>query len=152
VIHLPEPWLAYFGIDETSWSPFEAALQTLRDALDGRATVVLHLPFGDAAPHAERLRRLPVDAVGIDFVETDLDSLGSTWEVGLLAGCLDGRRSPLEDPEAVARFVADAAERLAPPTLYLSSNSDLELLPRDVARDKVLRLGEASSRLKELLA
>jgi methionine synthase II (cobalamin-independent) len=36
--------------------------------------------------------------------------------------------------------------------LYLSSNCELEFLPRDVARQKVLRLGEAAVRTKELVA
>lgn len=152
LIHLQDPWLVYFGMEDGDWDDVAKALAEVRDGVEaGGATLVLHTYFGDAGPYADRLRSLPVDAVGIDFVETDVDSLGSTWEVGLLAGCLDGRRSPLEDTEAVARFAAGVAERLGPPTLYLSSNSDLELLPRDVARGKVLRLGEASARLKELL-
>ncbi len=152
VIHLQEPWLAYFGMDSHAWDGFEQALEEIREGLNGRSTLVLHTYFGDAAPYADRLRTLPVDAVGVDFVETDLDALGTGWQVGVVAGCMDGRRSLLEEAETTARFAARVAETLQPASLYLSSNSDLEFLPQPVAREKVLRLGEAAGRLKEWLA
>ncbi|MBA3551407.1 MAG: hypothetical protein H0W27_00860 [Actinobacteria bacterium] len=149
VVHLQEPWLPFFGMEEGAWEPFEDALRTLKDEIAGRATLVLHLYYGDVGPHAERLRRLPVDAVGFDFVETDLESLGRDWEIGVLAGCLDGRRSLVESVEGTVAFARRVAEALNPPALYLSSTSDLELLPLEVARRKVLRLGEAIRRLKD---
>jgi 5-methyltetrahydropteroyltriglutamate--homocysteine methyltransferase len=152
VVHLQEPWLAYFGMDEGAWEPLAEALGAVRDAVRGRAALVLHTYFGDASPHAERLRRLPVDAVGVDFVETDLDGLGANWEVGVLIGGLDGRRSLLESEDETVAFAARVADALRPPRLYLSSSSDLETLPRDLAREKVLRLGAAARRLKEVLA
>jgi 5-methyltetrahydropteroyltriglutamate--homocysteine methyltransferase len=152
VVHLEEPWLVYFDIEDGSWDELEKALTEIRDAIGGAATLVLHTYFGDAGPHIERLRRLPVDALGVDLVETDPDELGSGWNVGLLAGCLDGRRSLTETPDAVAAFVRQAVERTGAPTLLLSSNSELELLPRDVAGAKVERLGEVAAHLKEELS
>jgi 5-methyltetrahydropteroyltriglutamate--homocysteine methyltransferase len=107
VVHLEEPWMAYAGIEAGDWGEVEKAMLELREATEG-ATLVLHVYFGDVGPHVERLRRLPVDAIGVD-------------------------------------------ETLQPPALYLSSNSELELLPRDIARRKVLRLGEVSALVKERL-
>jgi 5-methyltetrahydropteroyltriglutamate--homocysteine methyltransferase len=150
LVHLQEPWLPYFGMDEGDWDDFEKALTEVREASAG-ATLVLHTYFGDAAPHADRLRRLPVDAIGIDFVQTDLESLGTDWEVGVLVGCLDGRSSPLESAEGTAEFVRRVAETLQPPALYVSSNCELEYLPWDLARQKVQRLGQVSALLKERL-
>jgi methionine synthase II (cobalamin-independent) len=112
----------------------------------------LHTYFGDAGPYVERLRRLPVDALGIDFVQTDLDELGSNWETGLLAGALDGRSSPVESRDGTIEFLRRVAETVSPSVLYVSSNCELEYLPRDIARQKVARLGEVSARLKGLLA
>jgi 5-methyltetrahydropteroyltriglutamate--homocysteine methyltransferase len=148
LIHLQEPWLTYFGIEDDAWGPFERALSEIREGA-GDVTLVLHTYFGDAAPHAERLRELPVDAVGVDFVETDLDALPRRWGTGLLVGCLDGRRSVLESTEGTAAFVRRVAERLEPTELFISSGSDLELLPAELAREKVLRLGEATRLVKE---
>jgi 5-methyltetrahydropteroyltriglutamate--homocysteine methyltransferase len=150
LIHLQEPWLVYFGVDEADWDDFAKAVGELRDAAEG-ATLVLHTYFGDAGPYAQRLRRLPVDAVGVDFAETDIEELGANWETGILAGVLDGRRSPVEPVDGTVEFACRVAETLQPTRLFLSSNSDLEFLPRDLARDKVLRLGEVSARVKEQL-
>jgi 5-methyltetrahydropteroyltriglutamate--homocysteine methyltransferase len=147
LIHLEEPWLAYAGIDDAAWDRFEEAVGAVREAATG-ATVVLHTYYGDVAPHADRLRRLPVDAVGVDFVETDLEALPTPWETGLVAGCLDGRSSVLEDAAAVAAFVRRAVDRLEPTSLYLTSGSDLELAGPEVAPRKVEVLGEVAREVR----
>jgi 5-methyltetrahydropteroyltriglutamate--homocysteine methyltransferase len=149
LIHLQEPWLAYFGMDPADWDDLEKALSELHEAIGGAADLVLHTYYGDVSWHVDRLRRLPVDAVGIDFVQTDLDELGSNWEVGLFAGILDGRSSPVESAEGTADFAVHVAETLQPPALFLSANCDLEFLPQPIARRKVLRLGEAAALVKE---
>jgi 5-methyltetrahydropteroyltriglutamate--homocysteine methyltransferase len=150
LIHLQEPWLVYFGMDLADWDDFEKGVGEIREATEG-ATLVLNTYFGDAGPYADRLRRLPVDAVGIDFAETDVEELGTGWPVGLMAGVVDGRRSPLEAVDTTAEFAATAAESTGAASLFVSSNCDLEFLPRDLARQKVLRLGEIGARLKEQL-
>jgi 5-methyltetrahydropteroyltriglutamate--homocysteine methyltransferase len=148
LVHLEEPWLAYHGIEERSWEPFRKALAAMREAI-GEATLILHLYYGDAAPHAERLRDLPVDAVGIDFAETDLEDLPHPWGTGLVAGCMDGRRSLVEPADQTSAFVRRLAERLQPSELFLSSGSDLELLGSEVAALKVRALGDAARALRE---
>ena len=153
VIHMEEPWLPYFGLEPADWEDFEKALMEIRDGISSSSSsLVLHTYFGDVGPYVERLRRLPVDALGIDFVETDLDELGGTWDTGLLAGILDGRSSPIESTDGTVEFLHRVAEAISPPLLYLSSNCELEYLPRDIAREKVARVGEISERLKEKLA
>jgi 5-methyltetrahydropteroyltriglutamate--homocysteine methyltransferase len=151
LVHLEEPWLPYFGIEDSSWEALENALGPVREATED-AVLVLHLYYGDVAPYVDRLRRLPVDAVGIDFTVTDPKGLPAPLETGLVAGVLDGRRSVIEDPEAAAAFVLDVVDRLQPSTLHLSSGSDLELLGEQVARRKVEVLGETAARLREELS
>ena len=150
VIHLEEPWLAYHGIEDRSWEPFARALTEIRDA-SGEASVVLHTYYGDAAPHADRLRKLPVDAVGIDFDETDLEELPTPWGTGLAAGVFDGRRSVTEAAGDVSQFVADVVERLQPTSLYVTSGSELELSGPQVAPAKVRALGRAAKMLRGML-
>lgn len=148
LIHLQEPWLGFHGIDASDRPHLEQALDAIGRGL--AAGVVFHVYFGDAGPHLGWMRRLPVHAVGVDLVETDVASLGQGWEVGLLAGCLDARSSVVEAEEHTAevlRVVADTAE---PPVLYVSSNAGLELLPRVVADAKVARLGAAARSLQQV--
>lgn len=148
LIHLEEPWLPYFGIDESSWAPLERAVSSIKEAA-GDATVVFHCYYADVAPLADRLRGLPVDAVGVDFDETDLDDLPAPWGTGLVAGVLDGRRSVVESAPDVAAFASAVAERLEPTELFLSSGSELELAGPQVAPKKVRVLGEAARLLRE---
>ena len=151
LIHLQEPWLVYFGFDGAGWGDVEKAFVELRDAA-GETPIVLHAYFGDAGPLIDRLRALPVDAVGIDFVQTDLDEVGSNWDTGCLVGCLDGRSSPVESTDGTVAFVERVAETLAPTRLFLSSNCELEYLPVPVAEAKVRRLGDVAAAAKERLA
>ena len=119
---------------------------------DLKATLAFHIYFGDAAPHLDQLQQLPVDAIGVDLVQTDVKALGSGWNKGLVAGVINGRSSILESPKDlvdVARYLADT---VAPRDLYLSSNCELGYLPTVVAEQKVQRLGEAARKVKELVS
>jgi 5-methyltetrahydropteroyltriglutamate--homocysteine methyltransferase len=147
VIHLEEPWLGFFGIEKDSYAPFEKALSTITEGIDAR--VHLHVYFGDASRHADLLRELPVDSVGFDFMETDLDALGSSWPAGVVAGVIDGRSSVIEDAGAVAGFLRRVLDRLEPPHLTITSSSELELLGEPMARRKVQVLGEVAARARE---
>jgi 5-methyltetrahydropteroyltriglutamate--homocysteine methyltransferase len=147
VVHLQEPWLPYFGIEDEDWPALERSVTAIRDGSVG-ATLVLHCYFGDVAPHAERLIRLPVDALGVDLVETDLENLPSPWPVGLAAGSLDGRRSVVEGIDETVAFLEHVAGRLDPSSLFLIPNGDLQLLGPEVAGKKIRVLGEAAERLR----
>jgi 5-methyltetrahydropteroyltriglutamate--homocysteine methyltransferase len=147
LIQLQEPWLPFHGIHEDDWEPFTQALGAITEGLG--ATTVLHTYFGDGAPYAQRLEQLPVDVIGFDFLETDFRALGSNWSKGLLIGCVDGRRSVVEQPEQIATFVRQVTDALKPASVYVANNSDLELLPRDLAAEKVRRLGQAARSLNE---
>lgn len=149
IIQLQEPWVTFHGIEDDDWKPFAESLGAVTDGLE--ATTILHTYYGDASSWTERLLELPVDAVGFDFIHTDLDALGAEWSTGILVGCLDGRNSLIERADHVVDFVKRVADRLEPPAIYLSVSSDLELLPQATARQKVLAMGEAGRRLKETL-
>jgi 5-methyltetrahydropteroyltriglutamate--homocysteine methyltransferase len=146
LIQFQEPWLAFHGIHEDDWGPFRESLEAITAGL--QANTVLHTYFGDASAHGARLQELPVDVIGFDFTETDYRDLGSSWTKGLLVGCVDGRRSVLEEPDQIVGLVDRVVDALQPPSVFVSNNSDLELLPRDLAAEKVRRLGQAAGRLE----
>jgi 5-methyltetrahydropteroyltriglutamate--homocysteine methyltransferase len=149
LIHLQEPWIVFHGIDIGDWKPFIEAVRVVTEGL--RATTVLHTYFGDGAPIAARLFELPVDAIGFDFTQTDLEDLDSTRDKGLLIGCIDGRRSLLEGVEDVVALVERVVDKLHPQRVFVSSASDLELLPEELARMKVVALGTAARLANELV-
>ena len=150
LIHLEEPWLGFHGIEPEAWKPLARALELLHRDL--RATLAFHVYFGDASEYIDALRDLPVDAIGIDLVETDVARLGSRWDKGLVAGVLNGRSSLLESVDGTVQVVRQLADTVAPNNLYISSNCELAYLPTGVAERKVQRLGEATRKLKELVS
>ncbi len=150
LIHLEDPWLAYVGIEPGDWAPLQEALEILHRDL--RARLVFHLYFGDAGPHLDHLRRLPVDAIGVDLVETDVKSLGKKWDQDLVAGVFNGRSSIIEPVDATVDLVRHLAEEVAPRNLYLSSNCELGFLPTVVAERKVQQLGQVARKAKELVS
>ena len=150
LIHLEDPWLGYVGIAREDWVPLREALNILHRGL--KATLAFHVYFGDAAPHLDQLQQLPVDAIGVDLVLTDVKALGSAWNKGLVAGVINGRSSILESPQALVDVARHLADVVRPRDLYLSSNCELGYLPTVVAEQKVQRLGEAARKVKELVS
>jgi 5-methyltetrahydropteroyltriglutamate--homocysteine methyltransferase len=150
LIHLEDPWLGYFGIKKEDWAPLGEALQVLHRDL--KATLAFHVYFGDAGPHIAQLLRLPVDAIGVDLIETDVAELGSGWDKGLVAGIINGRSSILESLDNTVEVARHLADTVRPRNLYLTSNCELGYLPTGVAEQKVLRLGEAAHKAKELVS
>jgi methionine synthase II (cobalamin-independent) len=150
LIHLEDPWIGYHGIAPQDWAPLRDALETLHRGL--KATLVFHVYFGDAGPYISELRRLPVDAIGVDLIETDVAELGSGWEKGLVAGVMNGRQSLVESAESIIEIANHLADTVRPSALYLTSNCELAFLPTSVAERKVKRLGEAATKVKELVS
>jgi len=150
LIHLEDPWLGYSGIALKDWAPLTDALQILHRDL--KATLAFHVYFGDAGPHIDQLLNLPVDAIGVDLIQTDLEALGSGWNKGLVAGVMNGRSSIQESPKKLVDVARRLADTVRPGNLYLTSNCELGYLPTPVAEVKVQRLGEAARKVKELVS
>ena len=114
-------------------------------ARKGSAQLALVVYFGDCAPVYEKLQKLPVDLLGLDFTYNPrlvdmVRSLGSSKALAL--GLVDGRNTKLEDPAAVARQLERVAEKIASGRAYLTTSCGLEYLPRDRAQSKLKRLAK----------
>jgi 5-methyltetrahydropteroyltriglutamate--homocysteine methyltransferase len=109
---------------------------------------VLQLPFGDSGGVLGVLVELDVEAIGVDFYATDLEALPRPFPKTLLAGVMDARNSLLEEPEEIAEFGRRLLEELEG-ELHLVPNGDLQFVPEKIARQKLLRLGEAARVWKE---
>lgn len=147
VIHLEDPWLAFYGIEDAAWSTLAKSIDELRSGID--ATVVFHPFFGDAAPHMDGLQGLPVDAVGIDLVASDAEAIELRGGLGILLGCFDGRSSVVESAEELVPVLSRLLERLDPSVCFLSSSGDLQLVSEETARRKVAALGEVAAALRK---
>jgi 5-methyltetrahydropteroyltriglutamate--homocysteine methyltransferase len=149
-------WLAGNGcaivvLQETALFGAQIDVYPLGDALDTLQSplpLALQLPFGDSGDVLGELVEFDVEAIGVDFYATDLEALPRPFPKTLLAGVTDARNSLLEEPEEMARFGRELLEELEG-ELHLVPNGDLQFVPEKIARQKVLRLGEAARILKE---
>ena len=92
---------------------------------------------------------ISVAAIGVDFYATSLDAVPSGYPKEILAGVLDARSSALESSDEIARFAESLAAR-APAGVALTPNGDLQFVPESIAREKLARLGRASTTLAEV--
>jgi 5-methyltetrahydropteroyltriglutamate--homocysteine methyltransferase len=143
---LEEPFLA--RDDQASPGDLADAL----DALSGGPKLALWLTFGDAGRLLDTgLADLPVDAIGIDFYGTRVDSIPEGFGKLLLAGVLDARSSVPEEPREIAAFVERLRER-GVEEIALVPNGDLQYVSEPVAREKLGRLGRAKTATTEAAA
>ncbi len=146
LVVLEEPFLA--RDEQASPGDLAEALETL----SGGPKLALWLTFCDAGRLLENgLADLPVDAIGVDFYATRLDSIPEGFEKLLLAGVLDARSSVLEEPREIAAFVQQLHDR-GVSEVALVPNGDLQYVSEPVAREKVGRLGKAKTATTEAAA
>jgi 5-methyltetrahydropteroyltriglutamate--homocysteine methyltransferase len=117
------------------------AYDTCAHGIGGKSIIQTY--FGDAGQVIETLLDCSVDAIGVDFYATSIDSLKEyDFDKILGCGCVDGRNSLLESPKELMTFVSRARESLEPADIHLTPNCDLDFLPEAVAEKKVRLLGE----------
>jgi 5-methyltetrahydropteroyltriglutamate--homocysteine methyltransferase len=139
IVKYPEDW----DVFERSWQQVAALRQ--EPGPRGRPTrLALYVYFHDCAALYEKLARLPVDALGVDFTYNPrlvdvVAAAGSPVPLGL--GLVDGRNTKLEEPAAVARQIEKILPKVAGEEAYLGPSCGLEFLPRDRAYAKLELLG-----------
>jgi 5-methyltetrahydropteroyltriglutamate--homocysteine methyltransferase len=105
---------------------------------------LLHTYFGDASPVIDTLLDFPVEAIGVDFYSTPLETLrGHTFNKTLGCGCIDGRNSLLESSDQLKGILLKIREQLHPRDIYLTPNCDLDFLPPPIAEKKLQVLSES---------
>lgn len=141
-IQLAEPAIPYYGFSKKEEQLFIKSLQSVIPK-EKKAIIAVHFYFGDAASIVKALSkaRIGIDAVGIDFVKTNLTSLPKHLPYAIIAGVVEGRNSLIEKDKDIIVFVKKLIKTFKPDVLYITHNSSLELLPETVAVKKVALLG-----------
>ncbi len=117
--------------------------------------VYLHTYFGDCSKILKELLELEgINALGIDFTQTSLDSIEKVrfGEKALACGCVDGRNSLIEPSDWIANFCAEAISTLKPSGIVILPSCELKYLPRTYADDKVRSIGKAREILQAKVA
>jgi 5-methyltetrahydropteroyltriglutamate--homocysteine methyltransferase len=139
IVQLDEPMLCRHPEDcelvvETAARVFDAA--------GPRATTILSTYFGDVAPLADELARLPGTHLGLDMVHGP-----GNWPLlaklpdgrGLHLGLFDARTTRIESAGEIAERIAPYREILMARDVMVGPQCGLELIPRHAAFDKLLQ-------------
>jgi 5-methyltetrahydropteroyltriglutamate--homocysteine methyltransferase len=141
-VQFNEPYIPYHKVKKAEIALLGNSLTKLKK-VKGKMIFAVHGYFGDVSELVKALSgNSAVDVLGIDFAQTALTSLPKKIKHDIIAGVVDGRNSLLEEQKTISTFVAKAIKYLQPETLYLSNNSELDLLPETVAKEKVALLGK----------
>ncbi len=141
LIQLNETYLPYHGGTKKEKELFVKALNKFSEAKK-TTRLAVQFYFGDAAAILSDSTYPKIDIIGIDFYKTNLSALPKDMPYDIIAGIIEGRNSLLEQETVLKTFVEKIVKTLKPKNLYLSSNSDLELLPEPVAKKKIELLGK----------
>ncbi|HKB88785.1 MAG TPA: hypothetical protein VKC53_04000 [Patescibacteria group bacterium] len=140
-IQLNEPYIPYHGSQKKDIDALVKSLKSLR-VVNKVVKLGLHSYFGDSAPLAKRLEKEGVvDAIGVDYFQTQIGDLPPSTNYDLIAGVVDARNSDIENRDDLAIFIDKVQEQSRPKTIYITHNTDLESLPEAVALKKIVLMG-----------
>lgn len=141
MVWLNEPSASYYDLTKQELKLFTRSLNKLFKAKK-TSKLGIQFHFGDNSKVISEISDTRVaDVLGIDFYRTPLESLPKKFNYDLAAGVLEARNSLIEDEKEIIKFAEKLTKKIQPGSLYLTNNSDLDLLPEVVARQKLELLG-----------
>ena len=146
LIQLVAPSIAYNA--KVDFMVVKDALNIITRGL--RAKTILHLYFGDVSKKIEKLLDLPVSGLGFDITSTPLSSIKnhSFSAKSLALGMVNSYNTKIEDKGECIRQLNDIISKTKPKEAFVTTNFDLQYLPKQFAVRKILRLGEIAKGVK----
>jgi len=154
-VQLSDPTLVY---KPTAVPISKGKLNTINEALKVAVKGVpiktcLQTFFGDFAQILPEALDFPVDHLGIDLYETNLEKLKEyNFEKGVALGLVDSRSSLIENINELARVakeIIDSIYRSKIMDVFICPNCDLEFLPWDRVEEKMKVIGSITKLLRE---
>ena len=143
----------YVQIDEpalpTHEEEVEWAVETINEALRGvNLKLGMHVCYGDYSRILPYVDKLNVGQLALEFANRRfkdlrlLEEYGFDKELGL--GVIDVHNRRVESPEEVAEAIRKALKIVPPEKLYINPDCGLKLLPREIARKKLVAMVEGT--------
>ncbi len=147
LLQLSAPSLAEKRLDMDRVETVKEALRVIKNGFSG--LLMVHLFFHDASNAFPWILDAPLDIVGIDPFSTNPGKIrGYSFEGALAVGCVDSRNSYVESSEEIGAILSSTVECVNAKSYHLTTNTDLEYLPRRVADAKIERLAAAYKLLR----
>ncbi|MEM3458036.1 MAG: hypothetical protein QXN36_04600 [Candidatus Bathyarchaeia archaeon] len=156
-VQLSDPALVYKPFNQSvSKDKIKTVSEALKVALDGvQIKTCLQTFFGDFCEILPEALDFPVDHLGIDLYETDLNKLKDySFDKGIALGLVDARNSLVEEADNLIESVKEIVESLhgsKQKDIFVCPNCDLEFLPWERAQEKIRLIGSVAKRLREEL-
>jgi len=147
-IQLLGPSIAYNN--EVDFGLVSDALKILTSGLE--AKTILHTYFGDVSKKIESLLDLPVSGLGFDITTTPASSIEkhSFSDKLLTVGIINSFNTAIEKSEECIKQVDKINAETNPKESYVSTNFDLEYVPKEFAMNKISVLGEIARGAKDV--
>ena len=130
-------------------------LDLVKDGLDiltrdVKAKTILHFYFGDVSKKIERLLDLPVSGLGFDPTSTPVASIKkhNFSEKSLAIGMVDSYMTKVENKKKCISEMNQIVSKTKPKDVFVTTNFDLEYIPKEFAQKKILMLGEIARGVK----
>jgi len=148
VIQLLAPSIAYNK--EVDFGVVSDSLKIITDGL--KAKTILHTHFGDVSKKIESLLDLPVSGLGFDITTTPASSIEkhSFSDKLLTVGIINSFNTAIEKSEECIKQVDEINAETKPKESYVSTNFDLEYVPKEFAMNKISVLGEIARGAKDV--
>ena len=148
IIQLLAPSIAYNK--EVDFGLVSDALKILTSGLE--AKTILHTYFGDVSKKIESLLDLPVSGLGFDITTTPASSIEkhSFSDKLLTVGIINSFNTAIEKPQECIKQVDEINAKTKPKESYVSTNFDLEYVPKEFAMNKISVLGEIARGAKDV--
>jgi len=148
VIQLLAPSIAYNK--EVDFGVVSDALKIITDGL--KAKTILHTYFGDVSTKIESLLDLPVSGLGFDITTTPASSIEkhSFSDKILTVGIINSFNTAFEQPQECIKQIDEINAKTKPKESYVSTNFDLEYVPKEFAMNKISVLGEIARGAKDV--
>ena len=148
LIQLLGPSIAYNN--EVDFGLVSDALKILTNGLE--AKTILHTHFGDDSKKIESLLDLPVSGLGFDITTTPASSIEkhSFSDKLLTVGIINSFNTAIEKSEECIKQVDEINAETKPKESYVSTNFDLEYVPKEFAMNKISVLGEIARGAKDV--
>jgi len=154
-VQLSDPALVYRPFGESiSEQELKVVSEALKVAVEGVSVkTCLQTFFGDFSQALPEALEFPVDHLGIDLYETNVEKLKEySLDKGVALGLVDARSSLVENTDDLVKFVGETIESIhssEKADFFVCPNCDLEFLPWERALEKMRVVGDVAERLGE---
>ncbi len=148
-IQLSDPALVFHKTipDKDVLRKIKGAIELITEGTNAR--ICLQTFFGDISPILNEILDWKVDDIGIDFYESDFETIKEyNFTKGISLGLVNARNTLKENPAELVDICIELLAYSNPEKLGISTNCDLDFLTWEIAKSKIATVTTVEKKLK----